>query len=1096
MDEAKLNLLIKKSIVPRASLSSLIMCVSSVGKTDINAACLYIKALCDQDISKAASVTKHLSGKLEEACSGVVYDVLCQRIANRSALSEEDLLAILEFDDSGLLQTAIPSVSNLLVGKVFARCTSQQACRLMTMILQCTSDNLIDASLQEFTVFINRYESSGDLALSQLLPVLLEHNAVVTLSKLLEILGIAKISSLYGNGLHEELDRMIISGFDSRELWDAYFHFLFQSQCSMEDLLVRGLWHIQLYASDENERNAIACFYLYSAEHLGVDHPIFDLTDGFERASYFSRKHTARYQEAFQRFWDSPALLARFLEKTAICNPFNGDVLQDNNFTMRRDIHNFQDYAQLVALFEKKASCETILKLFFCTDLKNKLPLEDLLYLSKRHDVLKQMLEHLGKIEFDGVAKKHIIGEVVLAPKSYCVVSLHVMPLDYHILEDRKSAVRNWKGKTLSYTITDFDNGKIIIRGFSQEAKSPNLPDDRETWKEAIASLEQNLATGDEEKLLSYKGYAVYNFSVDSFVEENDFGLLTDIYLRYPDRIDSLRFLLSHAKWNAAFIAADAAFPSRFYSDFGQYQDQAIQMFQAMFATPANAYTKILNLYFSSIYRVIVPFDRLLEIADRELMLKVLSSRVIYMRLLQKGQPLCRPLYVACAPVCRVENTEELSSLQKFPAIVTDYTVVGGVVSRIVLRGQHIQPLDVKERGSLFGYLALNEHISRQKSALITRIPDIDTYSSRELLFNLNCMEKAILLRKSSRETLLQLIHLLDTKNPFIFQHGIQVDISYLGKLYSENRRKKMNDALVSMILNASDICAVSEIYCNTCVKYYTRIDELAQLLANRRADLADNLPQMFENVHFQCTADSNGWLWSPYVPQSSVMVGSQYAGLELVCSLHIGIDGIISAYVISATQSSTALYPMALCLLTGYQMSDAIEPYLSDCLIEQNIIKDDNGKMQAVLRDSAALRALIIRSLGGQKLSHLADEEKTEFTQQLQQLHQLLYDDVLAKKELVKQTCSLIQTWGRDIPMPQMEKELAELSKKLMQSCADKKVIIRFLKKVFSSYSYAYRDNGLARIFLSQLTEYLGNEVAAQFDAEIQKSSKFHRNK
>lgn len=342
----------------------------------------------------------------------------------------------------------------------------------------------------------------------------------------------------------------------------------------------------------------------------------------------------------------------------------------------------------------------------------------------------------------------------------------------------------------------------------------------------------------------------------------------------------------------------------------------------------------------------------------------------------------------------------------------------------------------------------------------------------------------------------MQLLHLLDSKNPFAFQHNIQLDISYLGKLYSDNRREKMCNALVSILLNAEGIKAISDVYLNTSIKYYLHIDALARLIANRRVDLTDNLPPMFDHVQFQCTAGSDGYLWSPFVPQSSVMVGSQYAGLELMCNLRTRTDGTIKAQVLSAVPNSTALYPMVLCLMTGYRINDTIAPYLSSCLIAQNIIEDDNAKVQTLLLDQPTLHSMILQTLGRQKNGISMDEAKFEFMQkELQQLHHMLNEDSYSHKAFTQQTLTLIKTYCQDISMSQMEQALAELSKELIHRCQDTRQVFSFMKKVFSAYSYAYRDNGLVNIWLSQIAEYLGSYAAAQFSAEIQKNSKFLKN-
>lgn len=1095
MDRAKLDLLIRKTITPRSSLSSLLICISRIGKTDADAACAFTKALCEHDISKAALVSQRLSGPLAENCLAVIRTELRRRCAEPDSFSSADLLAICEFDDSELFRLVIPSLTPPVISQAFLACSSQSACRLMTMCSRYTEGDVLELCRQEFCTFLNHYDSSGEDALKELLPVLLEHNEVAPLSKLIDTVGVDKLESLCGDAWSSEVDRLIVSGFDSPALWDAYFSVFFREPHTTEELLLRGLWHLQFYAGEETEPEAAASFYLNAAQKLGLDHEIFAYTDCFEAPQSFSRKQSLRYHEALNALWEQPEELVRFIDQTALCNPFSTQVLQEERFTLIRDSQDFQDYNRLSMLFERKMDCAAIVKLFFYTNLKNTLPLEDLLYLSQRHDMLEEMLAELKKLQFSGKVIKYKMGLIVLSPISYHVMALHTLRVPYFVLEHTKGNKQDLKGNNLIYVITGYNKGQIQVEAFLQEQEASEVPRPSKTWESAVNHLTYCLegprphfpAVGGGTKTL-------LGVSVDTFATQYDFGLLIDLMLRHPSKLNGFAELFRQAKWNTTFMPRDLLLPVHFYSDLGKYQDQSILLFKAMFAAGVS-YDEILNLYFTSIFKAIVPLDRLLELADREIMLKALLNQTIYLRLRTYDRTLCRPINVSCAPVCMVEDCTGLIPQRAFSAVVTDYTIVGGVVSRIMLKNQTVSTLSLKDRGALFGYLALNEPIGKRKRYIISQLPEVDSYDSREMVFNLQCMEEAILLRRADGDALSKLLCAMGRKNPFTFQINVRAEVSYLGRLRSDTRKKSVTNAMISMILNAASIQDIGNIYLNTSAKYYLLIPELISLIKGRRPELAPLISELFGGIQFQCTADSQGYLWSPLLGQSTVRVGQSYAGLLLTCEVQTEESGV-TVQVMSAQESDDCLHPMALCLLTGYRVNDAITPYLIDALLKSGVAGDDEEMIRNTLQKEDSLRRLLVRTIGKQNLSLLHGSDQTEeMNAQMEQFRQMLTEEDFDMKFFKKQVAGMIRNCSGGVSMDAMENALADLSEELMQRFPDPEILFPYMREVFANYSYGYRDNGLAHIWIDQLGRYLGSNVASQYEAEIKANSRYKRN-
>ena len=1095
MDREKLTLLISKTIKPKASLSSLLICLTPLCKTDPDGAYIFMQALCDQDISKAAQAAARLTGDFAPRGQALVATTLRTRCETGEDFSCETLLAILDTGDRELFRLAAPRLTGTLIIQAFSRCTAQSACALMELILRYADADLQGLCRDAFCAFLNRYDSSGDEALTKLLPALLENNAVDILSKLLDTLGLQKLETIYDPDWFLELDRLIVSGYDSLELWDAYFECIFRGELSADALFSKGLWQIQLFCNEDLLDKVAACFYLHAASHLPPDHEIFLYADAFSPSNEFSRKHTLRYQDALQPLWDQPEALVRFLDITAICNPFYWQVIQEERFTLIRDVQDNLDYSRLSSFFEKGVDCKTILKLFLYTGLKNSLPMEDLLYLCRRYDVLTQMLEELKDMPFHGVVRKHKPGLMVVSPKAYNVMSLHSLHLPFSMMQHTKGKTEDKKGKTVSYTIIGFLNGHIQVNAVAEETKTKSLPE-AGAWEAAVDYLEYWIQLPDDRKNTTdqLNKLPLLAFSLESMKAENDLDLLSELIQKYPEKLAAFTWVLRYCKWNSLFISPDTGIPGHFYQDFSKYNQRAMALFEELVRAEVPC-KLILRFYFSSIYKILVPLNLLLAMMDKSEVMEVVEKYTVYCRVHNSMFNLCRPINILCAPLCELEVEKDVVLPPSFSTVIRDYDIIDGIISHISLQSTYSPTLPLKDRGALFGYLAMNEHIGAQKQKNIRRLPDVEQYTSRELLFNLQCMEEAILLRRSKGPELMMLLQIMDQKNPFTFQISSRAEVNYLGRLYSEDRKQNIVSATSSMILNAPDLPAIRSIYLNTSAKYYLHLQEFAQLVQQRRPEFLEEVCDMFAGIPFRGTCDKNGFLWLPYVAQSTVFVGIEFAGMYLTCDLQLTGSGV-TAQVLSVESSDDAVDSILLCLMNGYRLHGAMEPLLAKAMTDLGVADGSKSAVNRILHDTYSLRHWASRIIGRHTAPTPQGEGKTELmNQQMQMIRQRLAEQNHDPAFLRKQIRNMITDCYTGVNVEEMEAAIAELSESLMQHIPRAEVIIPFLREVFSTYSYRFRDNGLVYIWIDQLDRYLGSDVAAEFKKTMLQSARFLRN-
>ncbi len=1055
MDVQSMNAMISRMIHPNATVSSLTMYANSFGKSYPNAFLSdFMKALCQQDIFKAATVAHNLSDeKLCQTASETVYPILVERCQDPAACTHLDLLAIAIYDDAQLLQQLSPFLTAQQIQDAFAIANATASCQLLRMGLMYLPMEHFTPIRQAFCAFLTQYSSRMDSALSPLIPVLIEYGAVDVLSTLMEYTGIEKVEALYGKELYSDVNHLIMTGKDCVPFWEIFFTRFFAQTRTPEELLEDGLWHIQLYANEDIYYDVCAMFYLYVARHYGVDHPIFDHIGDLEFPEELSRTHILRYRQAVESLWEQPELLSHFLDKTAPCNPLLAEDVQGDGYHFLKKDHDPVAYDRLAHLFEMQTPISTILNIFFSTDLKLRLPLEEMFYLVSRYEIRSEFLAALQNMTFFGRITKQNARSVVLSPYAYFVTKLHVQNTTYQMME----AARNndgLKGKDLPYTITGFSRGAIKI-ALNRNAVLLASGDTRNlSWLEAIVDLENVLSLPHLSENRA-KRLAIVDFSLDSIVQNTDLSLLTQLILEHPDKLSLFREIFRFCKWNTSFTVMDSKLPGSVFNALEQYQESAAELFRTLFAAQSDL-ASVLDFYFTSIYRAILPLDQLLSFADREHLLELLPNYIIYCRRVYAESSICRLSSICCAPICSVSCTEHMNTRDAFPATITDIILQEGSVFRIYLKQYNSSESTAEERGAMFGYLALNIPISERRTKTIATYPSVDQCTPREIMFNMSCMEKAIQLRKSTGKELHILLQTLGDANPFTFQLSPQADGIYLQHFYPDDWRKEaVANAAISIILNASDILAVREFYLHTNMKFHLSIPQLARLVYERRRDLRNDIPNLFGSTVFYGIVDYEGMLWMPWIKQNTLRAGKEYAGMFVLCRLRVNRDRSIQVTVIQAYESDIFDTYRDHCLLAGYEpLAGMGKPTPAQSTIPET---PDDSTISPLNRTFA-------------------------------QLSDMLYDPQFEHKEFAKAISKQLRTHKSTVSVEKMEKTVAALTDKWISLYPSSAEIQMSLISVLTCYVAHYQSKDLCRIVGQQLQQHLPNAEAASLKKKISK--------
>lgn len=1098
MDSAILNLLIENAISPDADASDLTMTLSSK-RLNAEEAEKVLLAVCKADIFKAATAVHSILGGTKEKYVNFVYEILLSRCENPALLTKAELLAILAYNDYNLFCRVISYVSPEKIKDTFYKISTTNACRFMRMCIDFGDAHLIELCENEFFALLGSFDSRGCDELSTLLPKLTFHGCANIVSRLLDFFTPAQLSRLYGEGFGDGLRDLITSGYESPAIWDAFFYDFFSKPHSAEELLTEGLWFLQLNATDESA--VASCFFLYAIKTLSLNHPIFHYIEGFEYPKAFTRKHTIAYEEEIKKLWSTPKDLVKFLDKTKLCNPFAGaDVDEKEKLHIREEgIFSPADYDLLGELFENNVSCEEIITIFLNTFLKKRLVMEELLYISETFNRLDEMLSSLKNVYFEGFIEKYNLGDLVISPKEYYCKQLHVVvvnALEFKYFNEKNENDPKHSKDTRAvaqYHINNFISGQLYITLELPESVGKEAAAQK-SWEEIVTNFEEILThqeIGEKDKR-SLKN--AFDFSESLFVEEYDFDLFTAAICGHSEKLTDVLEILKTAGWNETFRHSHVRIDSHFYTDFEKYRGPAIKMFKQLISE-GQSYDDILTLYFDSIYKLIVPLQILLIISEKEKVLDALSRRIIYCNMPMKDKRVqCRPMTIACAPICTMIDADNFI-YNKVPARCVDYTMGDGYIERIIFENAATGVFDTRERGNWFGYIAANMQLHSTKKSFIPRLPDATEYDIREMVFILDCMEAAIILRKNSKEDLNQLIDAMGVKNPFAFREDTRLEINYLSKFLDKKKTAGNKSAMSVVILSADNIGEIAKLYLNTNFKYYLTVSELISLIRNRRQDLFEKIDDLFSNISFECAVDNEGYLWSPFINQNTLKVSGEYCGYSVLCRIYYEA-GSLKAEVTSVQRKASPLNAILPALMIGYSLNDSIVPIIKNLLVKNASLTEE--ELRNVLNDKHSLIVKAVKLIDPKKNPLLikksnSDRVKTALSAAVNAISEPDFDLQKLKNatfHMIKDNCDYASVY-------EMENALACITQLLMQRfCREEEVVFTFLNYIFPSYSFFYRDNGIVDVWEKQLIGFFGEDATAEFIQNIKSGERYLKNK
>lgn len=1078
MEKAKIDLIIKTLIRPSTSAVSISMYISKYARSDREALNAFLNAVCSADIFKAACAVTVLSGEVKTQSAEIVANKILQNLQNGGESNVLDLSAALELNRKDLLTLFLNKLSGEDFKTAFSSLSGKNACRLMRVALGCDNDEIKEIAVYEFYKFLNRYDSSCDNELEELLPLILQGGHINIISRLIIILGNERLKQICGSSWEEKIEGLILSNCQTAEIWEAHLSNFFASSHTDDELLHDGLWFLQLNASDELIDYAAALFYLLAAKKYGVDHPIFSYSSGFEELSEFPRRLTVLYDDILRQLWNIPEKLYCFIQKTEFCNPYlKEDIRKENGLLIKNASADYSNgYSLLSLLFENKLDCSTILDVFFNTFLKLTLTIDDLFYLARKFNVNEALVAAFEGRSFEGTIEKYYMGELVVSPRFYYATNLHnirsyYFEIKYLTQVNNVTNAGNLNGCSIVYKIIGYNSGQVWVRTIVPANFADKYKPDTALWLNGVAILPQRLG------FYSHNNFpkVLTAFPAEFFINDYDFDLITEIIENNTEQLEAFLKLFKAAEWNSTFTVVDISVPAHFYGEFKKYHEKASKMFKKLFSVGCDI-DSICNLYFESIYKIILPFNEFILMTDKQTMLSAISKRRFYCKLLQgDSRHKCRLQNISCAPVCVVSDSHKLSDNKKLFVKCTDYIVYEEGLGKIIFVADNEDASSAEKRGKIYGFIALNENINVFKREKISYLPRAACYDQRELIFALERMREAVHLRKNSGNELLRLIRAFGNKSPYSFQQDIRLDVTYLKFFGDTFKNERFSEQITQMVLNTENTQFMAEIYLNTGFKYALSMDELVEIINRRRPELALSASEMFDRWEFICLVDDRGFLMSPFLPQYCVNVGKENAGKCFGCKIKVYGKGRIDAEILSEKGADDAVNTVLLCKMVGMSV-DGVLPLLNNV-----------ANPLAFTSKEKFLQAVQNRILNQILPENTEDTDLLSAREEQRQIKQAIRQGGLTALALEKRINEWLEAYYYKVTVHEMTEMLIEIVEIFLKRNDNHEDVLELLSNVSIKYTYLFRSGKALTIWRQYLAEHYGYDS----EDELKKKTK-----
>ncbi len=730
---------------------------------------------------------------------------------------------------------------------------------------------------EKFEHYFSVYDNNYDKDLKHIIEFSVENMIYKGLNRIIAVIGGTGLSEIMGEGAFIELVKgLLIIEKGNDTVWHRYLDFVLEKELDTDTRLIDIDWFVPMYADNNPDPYVYTIWKNYDKEKKETYYSkIWDVPRDFWLISE-ETKQLARsvISEECENDIDN---IVQFIDNNSNSNPFywNDDevaqtIIEQNNFG---GLYHFESkiasYSRLRMMFQNSVSLNKILLLYFHTFFCFEICIEDLVSLVKEFNLVDEWTRVIGKEEFYGYIYRKNGTTVDILPLNYIGINRHHL-----YLKEDSLYLKDTKCTCIKYRISQIVKNHVSIVPIEMNQATSEITTD-EKWAECIRILRELLQEGNEDikKINQYKDVLkeVSDFGVYEFESNLDFGKLINVLVENEATPNVAAGFLKYMMWNYNFLEkSKVPIDPKIFVLFNQYEEATLGYLKKCMQQSEDeevSIKRIFKLYFSSIFKVIVSLDRLIELFEsNDKVNDYLKSQLFECRLWKKLEPfrcLCRVSSCKCAPIALLyyDGNSNVDSGKTVKTKITEISRSYDNSVRQIIFEQCIDSVICSEREMRYAFSVIGKYASSNYGKL-RKFPDIDDYIDAipEAIVGGFC--QGLYNRRFSILSMNRLIYKLHYGNPFRYtEKGVRA-ICYYGIF---NLDAFAEVTLQSLILNSKSATDIIHIYMNSHLKWVCAVDELYSLIDNKNRGLLESIDSELSRYDFYGII-KDGKLITPYL--------------------------------------------------------------------------------------------------------------------------------------------------------------------------------------------------------------------------------------
>lgn len=845
-----------------------------IKENKIEAAFELVEYLCDKDIGYTV--------KLLEYCNNTdlidyLKKYICKEHAKLICLNVpfELIKAIIVLRIEECYQFAFDKISSNLSYYYKKGSNDGFSVSIHAFLLKMIKDDLLLNYLEK--LFKENFSVYNPLYKEQFLYVLdyLDENMHYDpLNKIIQVVGIQEMVTILDESFVLELiRRIIITENASLSTWHSYIDYFSKKEMSFEEELINVIWFIPIYADNNPDPYIYQIWNIYDeVERRNLYINNWEIPKDISKVSIETRRMIR--DVIGKKLAGNELNIVRFLRDNSYINPFwwnNISNSSDDQLIKWYDYiktteQNFASYQKLRALFQSKMALSTIVEIYLYTYIGMEVVIEDLVSLVREFSLEQEWTSVFSKRELWGYLKRIDGIDATIIPLSYKCIKYHHIQLSENsyllknIVVDKKSYYgftfekksNTNHDKCIRYKINRIEKSHIIASIVEPESPISKYSV-HDKWNSCLELLSSSLREEDPIKAIEKNKHSLLimsDFSATEFCKTVDLSPFFQLILCTPVTLAVCKAILKIMLWNKAFSnyqGIRGTLKPEFIpllNDYRKYEEDLYRVVLRIMhqddtyqGDETKKTKKTLELYFTSIFKVIMPLDHFIAIiGNKPIIYDFLNNVDFICRKWERvGNSIfkCRLLNCCCSPICLLYLDED------YQQYYSEGYTIDAHLHDIVWNGNSIKEIffeqTVKAKKVRYKDIKYPFHIIRKYDnnnfGNIRFFPDATTFINHNPDFFIESFMEGVFNRRTSIKKMKKLISIFSTGNPFKYNCFGEIGIYY----YSESNDHYSEIILQNMFLNSVGVGDIIYVFLNSQLKMHLSLDSLYSIIIGKQ---------------------------------------------------------------------------------------------------------------------------------------------------------------------------------------------------------------------------------------------------------------------